>query len=106
MAFSSGESREGEAAQALADCRKALRTAQEDVTAAQNTIAGYTLRQTTREKRREELENQLRGEFAEYGIHIASFFINDISAPENDPAVKQLKAALAKRAEMDILGYN
>lgn len=53
-----------------------------------------------------ELENQLRGEFAEYGIHIASFFINDISAPENDPAVKQLKAALAKRAEMDILGYN
>ncbi len=53
-----------------------------------------------------ELEDQLRGEFAEYGIHIASFFVNDISVPENDPAVKQLKTALAKRAEMDILGYN
>ena len=53
-----------------------------------------------------ELAEQLRGEFAEYGIHVASFFVNDISVPENDPAVKQLKAALAKRAEMDILGYN
>lgn len=53
-----------------------------------------------------ELEEQLRGEFAEYGIHIASFYVNDISVPENDPAVKQLKTALAKRAEMDILGYS
>ena len=53
-----------------------------------------------------ELAEQLRGEFAEFGIRVASFFVNDISVPENDPAVKQLKAALAKRAEMDILGYN
>lgn len=53
-----------------------------------------------------ELGKQLQVEFAEYGIRIASFFVNDISVPENDPAVKQLKAALAKRAEMDILGYN
>jgi len=53
-----------------------------------------------------QLEEQLRNEFAEYGIHIASFYVNDISVPENDPAVKQLKSALAKRAEMDILGYN
>lgn len=53
-----------------------------------------------------ELENQLSGEFAEYGIRVASFYVNDISVPENDPAVKQLKSALAKRAEMDILGYN
>lgn len=53
-----------------------------------------------------ELEKQLQGEFAEFGIRIASFYVNDISVPENDPAVKQLKAALAKRAEMDILGYN
>lgn len=52
------------------------------------------------------LEAQLRDEMAEYGIYVASFYVNDISVPENDPAVKQLKAALAKRAEMDILGYN
>ena len=53
-----------------------------------------------------ELSTQLRNELAEYGIHLVSFYVNDISVPENDPAVKQLKAALAKRAEMDILGYN
>lgn len=52
------------------------------------------------------LAEQLRGEFEEFGIYISSFYVNDISVPENDPAVKQLKAALAKRAEMDILGYN
>lgn len=49
---------------------------------------------------------QLQKEFAEFGIRVHSFFVNDINVPENDPAVKQLKAALAKRAEMDILGYN
>jgi len=54
----------------------------------------------------DELAQQLREELAEYGIRVASFYVNDISVPENDPAVKQLKAALAKRAEMDILGYN
>ncbi len=53
-----------------------------------------------------ELAEQLKKEFAEYGIKIVSFYVNDINVPENDPAVKQLKAALAKRAEMDILGYN
>ncbi len=52
------------------------------------------------------LSEQLRKEFAEFGIKVSAFYINDINVPENDPAVKQLKAALAKRAEMDILGYN
>lgn len=50
----------------------------------------------------EELDEVL----AEYGISVASFFVNDINVPENDPAVKQLKSALAKRAEMDIIGYS
>ena len=49
---------------------------------------------------------QLQKEFSEFGIRVHSFYVNDINVPENDPAVKQLKAALAKRAEMDILGYN
>ncbi|MBR2152918.1 MAG: SPFH domain-containing protein [Clostridia bacterium] len=52
------------------------------------------------------LSEQLQQEFAEFGIKVHSFYINDINVPENDPAVKRLKAALAKRAEMDILGYN
>lgn len=53
-----------------------------------------------------ELENELRGELAMFGIYLTSFYVNDISVPENDPAVKRLKEALAKRAEMDILGYS
>lgn len=53
-----------------------------------------------------ELSKQFKEEFADYGISIKSFYVNDINVPENDPAVKQLKSALAKRAEMDILGYN
>lgn len=54
----------------------------------------------------EELREQLSGSLEEFGIKVAAFYVNDISVPENDPAVKQLKAALAKRAEMDIIGYN
>jgi len=56
----SGDSRREQAQQELDSCRKELRKAQEDVTAANNTIAGYTLRQTTRGKRRDELTGQLR----------------------------------------------
>jgi len=55
-----GTARETTAAQDLEGCRKELKKAQEDVTAANNTIAGYTLRQTTRAKRRDELSAQLR----------------------------------------------
>lgn len=54
----------------------------------------------------ESLSTELRKVLADYGIALTSFFVNDINVPENDPAVKQLKAALAKRAEMEILGYN
>ena len=55
-----GNSREKEACEGLESCRKDLRKAQEDVTAANNTISGYTLRQTARVKRRDELSQQLR----------------------------------------------
>ena len=55
-----GDAREKEAHQALQVCQKQLRAAQEEVTAASNTISGYTLRQNTRAKRRDELSQQLR----------------------------------------------
>lgn len=42
----------------------------------------------------------------DYGISLVSFYVNDISVPEDDPAVQKLKDALAKRAEMNIIGYN
>ena len=56
----SGDSREREASSNLENCRKELRRAQDDVTAANNTISGYTLRQNTRLKRRDELTQSLR----------------------------------------------
>jgi len=52
---------------------------------------------------RESIDTRLRDE---YGIHLVNFYINDISIPENDPGVTQLKSALAKRAEMDIKGFD
>ena len=56
----SGASRRQEAQTNLENCRKELRTAQDNVTAANNTISGYTLRQSARGKRRDELEEKSR----------------------------------------------
>ncbi len=58
--LSSGAARRQEAQGNLDRCRKELKKAQEDVTAAGNTIAGYTLRQKNRQKRRDDLQQSLR----------------------------------------------
>ena len=58
--LSAGAARAHEAKSNLTACRKELRTAQENVTAAGNTIAGYTLRQNTRLKKRDELAQKQR----------------------------------------------
>ena len=58
--LASGESRRVEAKANLDGCRKELRKAKDDVAAANNTIAGYTLRQNTRNKRRDDLAEELR----------------------------------------------
>ena len=42
----------------------------------------------------------------EYGIRLVNFYVNDINVPEDDAAVRKLKDALSKKAEMDIVGYN
>ena len=54
----------------------------------------------------QELEIKLRPEIEEYGIQLANFYVTSIEAPEDDSAVIKLKNALAKRAEMDIVGYD
>jgi membrane protease subunit (stomatin/prohibitin family) len=51
------------------------------------------------------LQDEMAEGLAEFGLRIVNFFVNSISTPEGDPAVERLKLALAKRAEMDILGY-
>jgi len=58
--LAAGASRRHEAEVNLDDSRKRLRRAQEDVTAANNTIAGYTLRLNTRAKRRDDLAAAIR----------------------------------------------
>ena len=58
--LSSGAVRRHEAEMNLENARKELRKAQEEVTASNNTIAGYTLRQNTRAKRRDDLAAKQR----------------------------------------------
>ena len=58
--LTSGTERRELAQQDLDDCRRELKQAQEEVTAANNTINGYTLRQSTRVKRRDELDAIVR----------------------------------------------
>ena len=53
--LSSGESRQKDAQAALNSAADALKKANDEVTVLKNAIAGYTLRQTTRAKRAEEL---------------------------------------------------
>ncbi len=52
------------------------------------------------------LKESLALEMEEYGIGLTQFNINSINIPEDDPAVKSLKTALAKRTEMNLLGFN
>ncbi|MDE5995652.1 MAG: SPFH domain-containing protein, partial [Eubacterium sp.] len=52
------------------------------------------------------LQEKMQPVLEEYGINLINFYVNDISVPEDDTAVKKLKDALAKKAEMNIIGYN
>ena len=52
------------------------------------------------------MKERIAPEMDEYGIKLANFYVNDISVPEDDSAVKKLKDALAKKAEMNVIGYN
>jgi len=56
----SGSERMQQAEAELRDAQKALKAAQEEVTANQNAISGYTLRQQSRAKRRDELAEQVQ----------------------------------------------
>lgn len=52
------------------------------------------------------LKTELASEMHPYGISLVSFNVNSINLPEEDPAVISLRNALAKRAEMQIVGFN
>ncbi len=52
------------------------------------------------------MKERIEPTLEEYGIGLVNFYVNDINVPEEDGAVKKLKDALAKRAEMNIIGYD
>lgn len=58
----------------------------------------------------EEISDELQGKMVDvlkdYGIKLVSFYVNDISVPDDDSAVVRLKNALSKKAEMDIIGFD
>jgi membrane protease subunit (stomatin/prohibitin family) len=51
------------------------------------------------------LKQSLQDEVAEYGVTLVQFNVHSINVPEDDPAAVTLKAALAKKAEMGIVGF-
>jgi membrane protease subunit (stomatin/prohibitin family) len=52
------------------------------------------------------LQEALAADVAQYGVALTQFTIESINVPENDVAVQKLKAALARRAEMNIVGFD
>lgn len=52
------------------------------------------------------LQDRLKEELNDFGVNLINFFVNSINTPEDDPAVTKLKGALARKAEMSILGFN
>ena len=85
--IASGAEKEKEAEANLNACRKELKKAREEVTANQNTIAGYSLRQTTRKQRAEELAEQ---------VQKLQTTLNGVQA----------KARVFRAMEQDLEGYN
>jgi len=53
----------------------------------------------------EEVGEKINETFQKYGVEVHEFMVNSINVPEDDPAVKELKDALAKKARMNIMGY-
>lgn len=52
------------------------------------------------------IATQLQDEFDKYGLELVNFNVNEIVPDEKDSSYQQLKKALAKKAEMSVMGYN
>ena len=53
----------------------------------------------------EAIAADLQSQFEEYGIRLVNFCVNAIIVPQDDPSYVQLRDALARKAEMGVLGY-
>ena len=49
---------------------------------------------------------ELQDEFEKYGIELVNFNVVEITPDERDSSYQRLKQALAKKAEMSVMGYN
>jgi len=84
------------------------------LTKVKDAISGYLVRQNVSileinahlDELSTSLKERIEPVLDEYGIRLLNFYVNDVNIPEDDEGVKKLKDALAKRAEMDIVGYN
>ena len=54
----------------------------------------------------EGISKDLENQFEEYGIALINFTVNEIAPPEDDPSYLTLKNAMARKAEMQVLGTN
>ncbi|MBO9606032.1 MAG: SPFH domain-containing protein [Paenibacillaceae bacterium] len=52
------------------------------------------------------MKDQVAPAFAEYGLRLVNFSIDSINLPEDDAVMSRIKETLAKKAEMDILGFS
>ncbi|MBN1184924.1 MAG: SPFH domain-containing protein [Bacteroidales bacterium] len=52
------------------------------------------------------LQEAIGKEFADFGVKIINFTVTSINVPEDDPAVIKLKEVLAKKFEMETLGFD
>ncbi|WP_410768512.1 SPFH domain-containing protein [Fontibacillus sp. BL9] len=50
-------------------------------------------------------EAALAPSLEEYGIRLINLYIHNVNLPEDDPSVIRLREALARKAEMDIIGF-
>lgn len=51
-------------------------------------------------------KGKISEEFASFGMEVVRFVVESINVPEDDDSVRQLRKALADRAEIDILGQD
>ena len=61
---------------------------------------------TRLEELSEMLKSSLLPNMDEYGVALSNFSIISINVPEDNPGYKKLQEALAKKTEMDIIGFN
>lgn len=51
------------------------------------------------------LQDTMSAQFSEFGLSLINFYVTSINTPSDDPAVAKLNSALARKAEMDIVGF-